>query len=90
MKTKKDRLLLGLMVVPVAEGLNFEERKKLPLDVKAPMEVIIDEGAVLEMSATHDDFIALVKEKYSHEARFFVVDFFKKSFNHRKLVLCAW
>ena len=90
MKTKKDRFLLGLMVVPVAEGLSFEERKKLPFDIKAPMEVIIDDDAVLDVSATHDDFVALVKEKYPNDARFFIIDFFKKDFNHRKLILCAW
>ena len=90
MKSKKDRLLLGLMIAPKAEDLSFEERRKLPFNSKVPNEVIIDEAAVLEMSATHDDFVALVKDKYLNDCRYFIVDFLKKDVNNRKLTLCAW
>ena len=90
MKTKKDRLLLGLMIAPKAEGSSFEARKKLPFDSKVPNEVIIDEEAVLPDGSTHDDFIALVREKYLDQGRYFVLDFLKKDVNNRKLAFCVW
>lgn len=90
MKKAKDRLVLGLMIVPQREGASLEERKKLKFESKVPNEVVVDEEVVME-GVEHTDFVDMVKAKYPHDGRYFVVDFMtNKATGHRKLVFCAW